>query len=75
CYLENVEFSKANLSQAIFKDCNLFKSTFNNTNLEKANFKTSYNFYINPQLNSLKLAKFSKEGALNLLKIYQLDID
>ncbi|HLV69357.1 MAG TPA: hypothetical protein VKY34_01530, partial [Xanthomarina sp.] len=61
--------------QAIFKDCNLLKSTFNNTNLEKSDFKTSYNFYIKPELNNMKHAKFSKEGALNLLKSYQLDID
>jgi uncharacterized protein YjbI with pentapeptide repeats len=75
CQLENVDYTDANLYQAKFIECNLLKSVFNNSNLEKTDFRTSYNFYINPEINSLKQAKFSKEGALNLLLSYQIVIE
>lgn len=75
CLLENIDFSEANLTHAKFLDCNLNQSVFNNCNLEKADFRTASHFYINPELNRLKQAKFSKEGALNLLKSYNLDLE
>lgn len=75
CILENIGFSEANLCQAEFLDCNLNQSAFNQSNLEKADFRSSYNFYINPEINRFKQAKISKEGALNLLKSYQIILE
>lgn len=75
CILENVDFTKANLFQAQFSDSDLKHAIFENTNLEQADFRTATNFNINPGQNKLKHAKFSKEGALNLLRPYQIIIE
>ena len=69
-----VEFTEADLSEAIFTDCDLENAFFNNTNLEKADFSTSYNFTINPEENKIQKAKFSKENLAGLLCQYKLVI-
>lgn len=75
CILEKVDFSHTNLSQAKFIQTDLKYAIFENSNLEKADFTSAQNFYINPSKNNLKNAKFSKEGALSLLKDYQITIE
>ncbi len=75
CVLQKVDFSDANLSQAKFIHSDLKQTIFENTNLEKADFKTATNFNISPSTNKLKHAKFSKDGALNLLQSYQIIIE
>lgn len=75
CILEQVDFTNANLSETLFQDCNLKHSIFDNTNLEKADFRTANLFSLNPSQNKIKNAKFSKEGALNLLNSYQIVIE
>ncbi|WP_299277664.1 pentapeptide repeat-containing protein [uncultured Psychroserpens sp.] len=75
CKLEQTDFTEADLSGSKFDDCNLLRAIFEHTNLEHVNFSNSYNLSINPELNKLKNAKFSKENALGLLNSYQIKIE
>ena len=74
CILEKVDFSHANLNQSQFIQTELQHAIFENSNLEKVDFSSAINFSINPSINNLKNAKFSKEGAISLLKDYQIII-
>lgn len=67
CQMEQVDFAEADLTAASFKDCNLAGAIFDNTQLAQADFSTALNFNINPGINKLKGAKFSKEGLLGLV--------
>ena len=58
----NCVFEKADLKGAIFLT----------TNLDKSDFRTAFNFNINPGINSLRNAKFSRntlDGLLSNTKI------
>jgi hypothetical protein len=50
-------------------------ATFENTILEKADLRTSYNYLIDPEINRIKKAKFSKEGIVGLLHRYDIEIE
>lgn len=75
CNLKEVDFTEANLTEAIFDSCDLAQAIFNHTTLEKADFRTSYNFLIDPEINSIIEAKFSLQGLPGLLHKYDLDIE
>ena len=75
CIMDKVDFTNANASHVQFHNSNLKYAVFENSNLEKADFRTAINFNINPAKNRIKNAKFSREGALNLLLDYQIIID
>jgi hypothetical protein len=48
---------------------------FENTNIEKADFRTSFNYSINPEINRIKKAMFSKQGVVGLLNHLDIDIE
>ncbi|MEM6768610.1 MAG: pentapeptide repeat-containing protein [Bacteroidota bacterium] len=75
CSLEEVDFSQATLTQAIFENCDLKRTLFERTKLEKVDFRTATGFIIDPEINSLKKARFSAMGLAGLLKKYDLDIE
>ena len=75
CSLQKVDFIEADLTGAKFDYCNLSGAIFEQTNLEKADFRTAKNFSINPALNKMTYAKFSKENLSGLLEKYQLDLN
>lgn len=72
CNLTEVDFTETNLSGSTFLNCDLAKAIFENTNLEKSNLIEAYNFNINPEINTVKKAQFSKENIEGLLN--HLDI-
>lgn len=72
CKLEGVDFTEATLVQAQFAKCDLQGAIFSATVLENADFRTARNFNIDPERNRLKKAQFSKEGAIGLLKKYDI---
>lgn len=74
CDLQEADFAEANISKSRFGNCNLLKAVFKSTNLEGANLYSSYNYSINPILNKIKKAHFSKEGALGLLTDFNVKI-
>lgn len=72
CPMKEVDFTNTDLTGASFKDCLLSKTLFDQTNLTKANFCTAIDFSINPTINTLKGAHFSKANLAGLL--YNLPI-
>jgi uncharacterized protein YjbI with pentapeptide repeats len=75
CIIHEVDFTDADLCNAVFANCDLMSSTFMNTNLEKANFSTAKNYSINPQLNKIKKARFSVPEITGLLHQYDIVIE
>jgi uncharacterized protein YjbI with pentapeptide repeats len=59
----------------IFEACNLDKAIFDNTKIDKADYRSAINYSIDPEKNSIKQAKFSKNGLEGLLLKYNLLID
>ncbi len=75
CNMVEVDFSEANLNTSIFYECDLRNATFNNTELEKVDLITAINFSIDPSINNIKNAKFSKENIVGLLTKYKIEIN
>jgi fluoroquinolone resistance protein len=73
--LDEVDFTECDLTAAVFDNCNLTETIFKNTILEKADFRTAYNYSIDPELNRIKKAKFSRSGIAGLLDKYDIEID
>lgn len=74
CSLEQTDFTNSDLTECIFDNCSLYQTTFDNSILEKVDFRTATDLRINPDINRIKYAKFSKENALGLLAYYKIDI-
>lgn len=72
--LKEVDFENSDCSHSIFDNCNLEGTLFYQTNLEQVNFLTAYNYALDPELNKMKGAKFSKEGLPGLLQKYKIKI-
>jgi len=72
--LQEVDFTESDLSGAVFDNCNLDRAIFQHTLLEKSDFSTAYGYAIDPEVNRLKKAKFSKAGLTGLLYKYDLEI-
>lgn len=69
-----VDFTGADLSGAVLANCNLSEAIFDLTNLEGADLYSAYNFSINPENNSVKMAKFSLFSLSGLLDKYEIEI-
>lgn len=72
CSLIETDFTEADLTGALFKECNLNHAFFERTILKTADFSTSYNYTIDPENNLLKKAKFSVHGLPGLLSKYDI---
>ncbi|MDP9047320.1 MAG: pentapeptide repeat-containing protein [Bacteroidota bacterium] len=72
CSLIETDFTEADLTDVRFNNCNLHRAFFNQTILKNADFRTSYNFTIDPDSNTLKKAKFSVQGLPGLLAKYDI---
>ena len=75
CSLHEVDFTEADLTESTFENYDLIRAMFENTILQKADIRTSFNFSIDPELNQMKKAKFSKENLSGLLGKYNIDIE
>jgi uncharacterized protein YjbI with pentapeptide repeats len=73
--LHEVDFTETDLSASRFENCDMANAVFENTVLEKADLRTSYNYSIDPELNHIKKAKFSREGVIGLLNKYDIEIE
>jgi fluoroquinolone resistance protein len=73
--LDEVDFTECDLTSAVFDDCDLNGATFKDSILDKADFRTAYNYSIDPELNRIKKAKFSRSGIAGLLDKYDIEID
>ena len=75
CTLHEVDFTDTDLSGSSFIKCDFHKAKFENTNLEKSDLRSSFNYALDPDLNKIKKAKFSIEGAVGLLAKYDISIE
>jgi fluoroquinolone resistance protein len=75
CSLQEVDFTDADFTSALFDNCDLLNAHFENTVLEKADLRTAFNYTIDPEINRIRKAKFSKEGLAGLLGKYDIEID
>jgi uncharacterized protein YjbI with pentapeptide repeats len=75
CKMISVDFTETDLTEAQFDSCNLESAHFENSILEKADFRTAFNYSLDPEKNKIGKAKFSKDGALGLLKKYNIRIE
>jgi len=70
--LHDVDFTGADLSKSVFKNCDLANAMFHKTNAEGVNFETSYGYAMDPELNRIRKAKFDLQGVLGLLTKYDI---
>jgi len=75
CQLWEADFAEADLTGAAFDGCDLRAAMFEYTVLEKADFRTAFNYSIDPELNRIKKAKFSRQGLAGLLAKYDIEIE
>ena len=75
CKLHQVDFANTILSDVVFEDCDLADAVFDGSHLERADFTSGFNFTIDPSKNSIKKAKFTKEGLIGLLKKYDIVVE
>lgn len=75
CHALEVDFTECNLTQANFKDTELAGAKFSTTDLTQANFVGATNYYINPQINKVKKAKFKLPEALVFLQSLEIIIE
>ena len=75
CQLHQVDYSFANLSKCDFGNANLKGAIFEQTSLEEANLASALNITIDPTQNTIKKARFSKEGLIGLLKKYDIVVE
>lgn len=74
CSLQEVDFTEAHFPKAVFDECDLSGALFDHTNLIEADFRTAHSYEINPSINQLKKAKFSRDGLAGLLQSFGITI-
>jgi fluoroquinolone resistance protein len=74
CSLKEVVFANANLANSVFDNSDLSNAVFNGTQLKEADFRTALNYFIDPEINQLKKARFSLSGISGLLEKYEIII-
>lgn len=73
--LKGVDFANADLKQSSFIDCDMNETIFYYTNLQEADLSSAFNYTINPEENTIKKARFSKDGLIGLLQKYNIIIE
>jgi len=73
--LSEVDFAYANLESCNFEGSRLLSAKFEQTNLKKADFREANHYSINPALNKLSKAKFSRDGLIGLLDTLDIEIE
>ncbi len=74
CLLEEADFAETDLTAANFINCDFRGALFDQTNLEKADLSSSTNYFIDPEANRIRKAKFSQKGVMGLLAKYDIII-
>jgi len=72
--LNGVDFTGADISKSVFRNCDFANAAFEKTNAEGSNFETSYGYVIDPEINRVRKAKFDLQGVLGLLTKYDIEV-
>lgn len=75
CRLHSANFSNADLSKATFTGCDFYDALFSRTNLNTVDFTSNQNFTIDPELNSIKKAKFLTQQLPGLLYRHNIIVE
>lgn len=75
CSMVETDLTECDLTDAKFINCNLNRAFFDRTILKGADLRTSYNYTIDPDNNSIKKAQFSIHGLPGLLSKYDIKIE
>lgn len=75
CKMHEVNFTKSDLTKTTFNDCDLFEAVFSETNMTGLDLTKIHNFYIDPEINKIKGAKFRFQDLERLLYKYQIQIE
>jgi uncharacterized protein YjbI with pentapeptide repeats len=75
CSLVETDFTETDFTDVQFINCNLNRAFFDRTTLKNADFRTSYNYIIDPDNNTIKKARFSVHGLPGLLTKYDIRIE
>ncbi|WP_018477280.1 pentapeptide repeat-containing protein [Pontibacter roseus] len=73
--LKNAVFEQATLTKAVFDNTDLAGAVFERTQLNEADLVTAYNYTIDPEVNSIRKARFSQSGLSGLLSKYDIRIE
>lgn len=68
-------FSECDLAEADFSECDLERTLFEHCRLEGADFQTAFAFAIDPAVNRMRGARFSRGGLEGLLTQFGLRIE
>lgn len=70
-----VDLAEADLTEVSMIQCDLQDAIFDGTQLEKADLRGSLGFIIDPEINKIRGAQFTRESLPGLLQKYQLRIE
>jgi len=73
--IKGVDFGEADLKQSKFIDSDLSEAIFYNTNIQETDFTSAYNYSIDLSQNSIKKARFSKDGLAGLLNQFDIIVE
>ncbi len=74
CKMHEVEFTEADLRKSKIIDCDLLDARFERIRAAKTNFSGSFNLDIDPVINDISNATFSRDALPGLLHRYGLNI-
>ncbi len=74
CSLKDVDFVEAKLHKSSFTGSDLYSATFQQTDLTQCDFRGAKNYSMDPSINKIKGAIFSKDEVLGLLVKYGIKI-
>ncbi len=75
CSLRETDFTACDLTGSLFNNCDMSGAKFDNTVLDSSDFRTAMHYVINPENNSLRKAKFDRNGISGLLQQYDIWIE
>lgn len=75
CFFKEVDFTDTDLSESNLTYSDFLNATFYQSNLRKADFRFARNYIIDPETNSIKQAKFSREDIEGLLVKHAIFIE
>ncbi len=75
CTIKEAYFTEVDLTGALFDNCDLLSTVFVRTNLSRADFRTSWNYSINLEKNTVRKAMFSFPGVIGLLSQYDIVVE
>jgi fluoroquinolone resistance protein len=75
CVIREANFTETDLTDALFDNCDLLNTAFVRSDLSRADFRTSRNYTINLDVNTVRRAKFSLSGITGLLRHYDIIVE